>query len=177
MDAFGDPGVDNGVTVGLADPQSAQGSAFGALTIVKGGRVVVGFPASVLADSSKGQGADDFLFAYVAHEGEHITQAKKWLNSDPFITCGNPYDPTDFETESAAYWVMVSAIRGNKNYSNLNDNIEPSPSAPIWTGSWLKVDYNTMKANVQKGIEQHLRNIGRTQQNAVPAFPGNAIVR
>ncbi len=176
LDAYGQPGEDNGVTVGIAQPNTPGYGRIGGVTVVQGGRVLVGFPAYLLSASNP------FLFAYVAHEGVHILQAKHWLEDDPLGLCGDLYDPNDYDSEVAAYGVMSTAVRGNKTASNSDielSGVPPtrSPVAFLWKRSWQNMDYQSMTANREAEIQQHLKNIGRTPQNAESAFPGAAIIK
>jgi RHS repeat-associated protein len=165
IDAYGLPGVDNGVTVGVIDPRSRGYSTnIAGATQVEGGRVVVGFPDLYLTGPGR-----PLLYALVAHEGQHIIQAKRWLDNDPFSMCGDPYDPSEFEVEAEGYYVMATAVRGNKRDKNTGFSF-PSVSsrtgvAVVYDPAWASQAYTVMKANIQGGINQHLRDLGSSTTN------------
>ncbi len=156
--AYGLPGVDNGVTVGLdKDPTE------GGYTHVEGKQVIVAFnPMEINA-------------ANVAHEGVHAQQALT------FVKTGR--NTTTFDTENAAY--TVGALT-NVGLSNIDKGSVLSYGAVgnngIQTTIWGANNFlngNTLedaKAMISTNVATHLANNGigsNTKVGVKLAFPGD----
>jgi RHS repeat-associated protein len=163
IDAYGDRGVDNGVTIQVGDLPSAEG----AVTSATGG-------APVTADNPNGQNitvtfntkpfnADAGSAALAitsAHEGSHVADASDWVSSG----FSNAMLPTSYATESRAFGVSAAIAEGSGAYPNgLSFG-----SFTIWQPMWNA-------GQVQQGIDQYLgapRSTGGIYQ-VTPAHPGS----
>ena len=158
--AYGTPGVDNGVTVGISNETNVGGH-----TSVEGSQVIVAFNLS-------GIGAAD-----VAHEGVHARHA---LN---YVATG--INPTLFSTERDAYTVGgltsvgLTKLNANGQFSIVGyvPQADNGVSTRIWgpPGPGENSNLAVVKSNIGSRVITHLSNNGinpNTGDGIKPAFPG-----
>jgi hypothetical protein len=143
LNNYGEAGIDNGVTVGIADEDSIQAQG-GFTQVNKAGQIEIAFFESQL-DDAEGTG----LFAAVAHEGVHAGVAQAWLENGRAAS----FNQTLYQAEEAGYMVSSLVAQGNKS-----DLASPSGTS-LWNNSWAKTDKLAMESR-KAGINKHLENIG-----------------
>lgn len=145
LDEYGDPGVDNGVTVALGDEtQKNQG-----LTGIEDGRVIVAFRPDEFTS--------DTLFFTIAHEGRHIADA--WTN----IYGGadsEPHNVTAYQTEFTAYMYTFLAAKGAQYSKDITVG-----GVTIYQKGWTKIDVVALNKGLDVIYKGPTSQAGRSPAN------------
>jgi RHS repeat-associated protein len=164
LEAYGEKGIDNGVTVGAEEGPGA-------------GRVVPGRSKQIHVNFDSAAFKTGTFADLIGHEGSHIADKREWIDSG-FKDSTNP---TEYQTEFDAFTVMGvlgqarhldeppgpanrtevslpgAVVAGRKGY---NPTFYAPERVDLWNSSWAPADVATMRGKGINTILARPKNAG-----------------